>query len=135
MSHAPATASPLPVQPDTPASPRAVAIAAAAAAVSMAMVFAPAPEGLPEAGKRVIAVAVLVIALWCTEVVPAALTSLILVVALVLTGAVPGFAQALVGFADPVAYFLIGVLTIGLAVSHSGLAERVAHFFLHRSRG
>ena len=39
------------------------------------------------------------------------------------------------GFADPVAYFLIGVLTIGLAVSRSGLAERVARFFLRRSRG
>ena len=135
MTRAPAAASPLPVQPDTPASTRSVAIAAAAAALSMALVFVPTPEGLPEAGKRVIAVAVLVIALWCTEVMPAALTSLILVVALVLTGAVPDFGQALVGFADPVAYFLIGVLTIGLAVSHSGLAERVAHFFLRRSGG
>lgn len=110
-------------------------ISLSAAAVAIAMVLAPSPDGLPEAGKRVIAVAVLVIALWCTEVIPAALTSLIVVVALALTGAVPGFPQALVGFADPVAYFLIGVLTIGLAVSHSGLAERVAQFFLRRSRG
>ena len=56
-------------------------------------------------------------------------------VALVLTGAVPNLSDALTGFADPVAYFLIGVLTIGLAVQKSGLAERVARFFLHRSRG
>jgi anion transporter len=48
---------------------------------------------------------------------------------------VPGFPEALAGFSDPVAYFLIGVLTIGLAVSRSGLAERVARFFLRRSRG
>jgi di/tricarboxylate transporter len=34
-----------------------------------------------------------------------------------------------------VAYFLMGVLTIGLAVLKSGLAERVARFFLRRSRG
>jgi len=95
----------------------------------------PAPDGLPEAGKRVIAVAVLVIALWCTEALPAAVTSLILVVALALTGAVPGISQALIGFSEPVAYFLIGVLTIGLAVSRSGLAERVAGFFLRRSQG
>src|SRR4029453_5287810 len=54
---------------------------------------------------------------------------------LVITGAVPGVPAALAGFADPVAYFLIGVLTIGLAVSRSGLAERVAAFFLPRSRG
>jgi anion transporter len=117
------------------ASPRAVAIATLAAVAALALVLAPAPDGLPEAGKRVIAVAILVIALWCTEVIPAALTSLIVVVALVLTGAVPGFPHALAGFADPVAYFLIGVLTIGLAVSHCGLAERVAQFFLRRSRG
>jgi len=83
----------------------------------------------------VLAVAVLAIALWCTEAMPAAVTGLILVVGLVLSGGVPGFAQALAGFADPVAYFLLGVLTIGLAVSRSGLAERVARFFLRRSRG
>ena len=135
MTGRPAAAGPVPAGPGTAASNRPAAIAAAAAVLSLALVFAPAPDALPEAGKRVIAVAVLVIALWCTEVIPAALTSLIVVLALVLTGAVPGFPQALVGFADPVAYFLIGVLTIGLAVSHCGLAERVAQFFLRRSRG
>ena len=114
---------------------RATWIVAAIIALCAALIAAPSPEGLPEAGKRTIAVAVLAIGLWCTEALPAALTSLVLVVALVLTGAVPDFPQALVGFADPVAYFLIGVLTIGLAVSESGLAERVARFFLRRSRG
>jgi anion transporter len=107
-----------------------VLLAACAALVAM-----PAPAGLPEAGKRVIAVAVLAIGLWCTEALPAGVTSLVLVLALVMTGAVDGFPQALAGFSDPVAYFLIGVLTIGLAVSRSGLAERVALFFLRRSRG
>lgn len=109
-----------------------VAVLLAACAI---LIAAPSPAGLPEAGKRVIAVAVLAIGLWCTEALPAAVTSLLLVVALVLSGAVPGLPQALVGFADPVAYFLLGVLTIGLAVSRSGLAERVARFFLRRSRG
>jgi anion transporter len=67
--------------------------------------------------------------------VPSGVTALVVIVALVLSGAVPGFREALSGFAEPVAYFLIGVLTIGLAVSRSGLAERVAQFFLRRSRG
>jgi anion transporter len=100
-----------------------------------ALIALPTPAGLPEPGKRVLAVAVLAIGLWCTEALPAGVTSLILVVALVLSGSVRGFPEALSGFADPVAYFLIGVLTIGLAVSRSGLAERVAYFFLRRSRG
>lgn len=110
-------------------------VVAGLVALCAGLIAAPAPAGLPEAGKRVIAVAALAIGLWCTEALPAGVTSLVLVVALVLSGAVPGFPQALAGFADPVAYFLIGVLTIGLAVSRSGLAERVAHFFLGRSRG
>jgi anion transporter len=99
------------------------------------IVALPAPTGLPEAGKRVLAVAVLAIGLWCTEALPAALTGLVVVLLLVLSGGVAGFPEALVGFSDPVAYFLLGVLTIGLAVSRSGLAERVALFFLGRSRG
>ena len=86
-------------------------------------------------GKRVLAAALLAIVLWCTEALPAAVTALLLIAALVATGGVAGFREALVGFADPVTYFVMGVLTIGLAVSRSGLAERVAQFFLHRSRG
>jgi anion transporter len=108
---------------------------AALIALCAGLIVMPAPLGLPEAGKRVIAVAILAIGLWCTEALPAGVTSLVLVVALVVSGAVPGFAEALAGFSDPVAYFLLGVLTIGLAVSKSGLAERVARFFLHRSGG
>ena len=104
-------------------------------AICAVLIAAPAPPGLPEPGKRVLAVAVLVIGLWCTEALPAGVTSLVLIVALVLSGGVAGFPEALAGFAHPVAYFLIGVLTIGLAVSRSGLAERVARFFLRRSRG
>jgi anion transporter len=104
-------------------------------ALCAAIVAAPTPAGLPEPGKRVIGVAVLAIGLWCTEALPAGVTSLVVVLALVVFGAVPGFREALAGFADPVAYFLIGVLTIGLAVAESGLADRVARFFLHRSRG
>jgi sodium-dependent dicarboxylate transporter 2/3/5 len=101
--------------------------------ICASLIAMPSPAGLPEAGKRVIAVAVLAIGLWCTEALPAGVTAIVLIVALVLTGS--GFPDALAGFADPVAYFLIGVLTIGLAVQKSGLAERVARFFLHRSRG
>src|SRR6185295_15092296 len=81
-------------------------IVAGLVALCAALIAAPAPAGLPEAGKRVIAVAVLAIGLWCTEALPAGVTSLVLIVALVLSGAVPGFREALSGFADPVAYFL-----------------------------
>src|SRR3989449_6132736 len=42
---------------------------------------------------------------------------------------------ALQGFASPVPYFLVGVLTMGAAVVKSGLAERLARTILERARG
>jgi len=105
-----------------PAKRGAVAITLALIVICAAIVAMPAPQGLPEAGKRVIAVAVLAIGLWCTEIMPAAVTSLVVVLALVLSGGVAGLPEALAGFSEPVAYFLIGVLTIVLAVSRSGIA-------------
>lgn len=95
----------------------------------------PTPRGLSLAGHRVLAVVALAIGLWCTEALPMGVTGMLVVMALVVSGGVAGFPEALVGFAQPVAYFLIGVLTIGLAVLRSGLAERVAWFFLRRSQG
>jgi sodium-dependent dicarboxylate transporter 2/3/5 len=101
----------------------------------MGLMALPTPPGLSLAGHRVLAVVALAIGLWCTEALPMGATGMLVVIALVLSGGVAGFPEALVGFAQPVAYFLIGVLTIGLAVLRSGLAERVAWFFLRRSRG
>ena len=95
----------------------------------------PTPTGLTLQGQAVIAVAVLAIGLWSTEALPAGVTGMVTVLALVLTGGVTDFRQALTGFAEPVAYFLIAVLTIGLAVLRSGLAERIARFFLQHSKG
>ena len=95
----------------------------------------PTPSGLSLAGQRVLAVAVLVIGLWCTEALPAGVTGILGIVVLALSGGVPGFRGALAGFAEPVAYFLIGVLTLGIAVLKSGLAERVARFFLRLCQG
>lgn len=114
---------------------RALLITIFLAGLSVALMAVPLPAGLPLAGQRVLAVAVMAIGLWCTGAIPAALTGLLVVIALTLSNGVPGLKEALVGFAEPVAYFLIGVLALGLAVSHSGLAERVALFFLRHCRG
>ncbi|MGQ4810120.1 hypothetical protein NKDENANG_03566 [Candidatus Entotheonellaceae bacterium PAL068K] len=99
------------------------------------LIALPTPTGLTHQGHRVLAVISLAIGLWCTEALPIGVTGMVVVIALVLSGGVSGFQEALVGFAQPVAYFLIGVLTIGLAVLKSGLAERVARFFLQRCQG
>src|SRR5262249_3537219 len=54
---------------------------------------------------------------------------------LALTGAAGSVRQALQGFANPVPYFLVGVLAMGVAVAKSGLAERVAWHILAGARG
>ena len=95
----------------------------------------PTPDGLSREGQRVLAVVVLAIGLWSTGSVAPGVTGLVVVTALALSGGAPSLGVALAGFADPIAYFLLGVLTIGLAVSRSGLADRVARLSLARARG
>lgn len=99
------------------------------------MLLAPTPAGLSLEGQRVLAVIVLAIGLRGFETLPPGVTGIAALIALVLTHAVAGIREALAGFADPVAYFLIGVLTMGVAVAKSGLAERVAVMLLARGRG
>jgi solute carrier family 13 (sodium-dependent dicarboxylate transporter), member 2/3/5 len=105
------------------------------AGLCVGLLAMPTPEGLTTPGQRVLAVAVMGIGLWSTDVLPMGLAGMLVVAMLALLGGVPTLRDALTGFAHPVAYFLMGVLTIGLAVLRSGLAERVAWFFLQRSQG
>ncbi len=107
----------------------------AAVVVFVAVLLAPANEGLSPEGQRVLAVVGFSIVLWTTEAVPMAVAGLAAVVLLVVVGAVPDVSAALYGFSRPVAYFLIGVLAIGLAVLKTGLAERLARYLVTRSRG
>ena len=102
---------------------------------SLAVLAAPAPDGLSAEGQRVLAVIVLAIGLWGFETLPPGVTGVVAIMALVFTHAVPSIREGLAGFADPIAYFLIGVLTMSVAVARSGLAERVAHLLLARGRG
>ena len=102
---------------------------------ALVVLLAPAPADLPWRAQRVLAVVVLAIGLWSTEVMTAGVTSMVVIVALILTGAVPNVRDGFVGFADPVPYFLVGVLTIGLAVAKSGLAERIAVLLIARAGG
>jgi anion transporter len=102
---------------------------------SLAVLAAPSPDGLSAEGQRVLAVIVLAIGLWGFETLPPGVTGVVAIMALVFTHAVPSLREGLAGFADPIAYFLIGVLTMSVAVARSGLAERVAHLLLARGRG
>ena len=100
-----------------------------------AIIVAPSPEGLSPQGQRALAVMALAVALWASEALPIAVTGMAGVVLLILVGAVPDTGSALYGFAQPVSYFIIGILTLGLAVQRSGLAERLASYLMRLAGG
>ena len=99
-------------------------------AVFLLLLLGPLPGDLPPQGQRVVAVVGLAVSLWITQVIPFAITGLLAVVLLVLLNGTKDLETALSGFASPVAYFLIGILALGLGVRNSGLAERVAGMFI-----
>ena len=100
-----------------------------------AIILVPTPEGLTPQGQRALAVMGLAVALWASEALPIAVTGMLGMVLLVLVGAVPDTTSALYGFSQPVAYFIIGILTLGLAVQRSGLAERLATYLMRLAGG
>jgi anion transporter len=102
--------------------------------VAAVVALLPTPDGLSVAGQRAIAVTLLATVLWSTEALPVAATALACVALLPVVGATPTIGGALVGFAQPVPYFLYSVLALGLAAGRSGLAERVARWFLALAR-
>ncbi len=109
--------------------------AAIAVAVYLGLLLAPLPANLPDQGQRVLAVVGLAVVLWITELIPNAVTGLLAVVLLVLTGATKDINTALSGFASPTSYFLIGILGLGLGVTRSGLAERLARWVTAWAKG
>jgi len=117
----------------TPARTRVVGFVLGA--LGLALFLPPLAEGLPVAGQRALLVTLITIVLWTAEVLEPGVTALLGVTLLALTGAAGNVRAALQGFANPVPYFLIGVLTMGVAVVRSGLAERLARTILERARG
>ena len=95
----------------------------------------PTPDGLTAQGQRALAIMVLAVVLWSTESLHIAVTGLISMVLLVLFQGVGDIGEALHGFSQPVCYFLLGILTLGLAVHKSGLAERMAISLIRMSGG
>jgi sodium-dependent dicarboxylate transporter 2/3/5 len=104
-------------------------------AVFAAVILAPNPDGLTDQGQRALAVMAAAVVLWATETLHIAVTGMVGIVVLVLVGAVDDARVALYGFSQPVTYFLLGILTLGLAVHRSGLAERLAVYLIRLTGG
>ena len=107
----------------------------AAGLLFLVVLLMPTPQGLTPEGQRALAVMALAVVLWATEALPIPVTGLVGVILLVGLGAVPDTGAGLYGFSQPVAYFLLGILTMGLAVQRSGLAERLATLLIRGAGG
>jgi solute carrier family 13 (sodium-dependent dicarboxylate transporter), member 2/3/5 len=105
------------------------------AGLALALFLPPLLAGLPLAGQRALIVTLITILLWTSEILEPGVSALVGVTLLALSGATGNLRDALQGFANPVPFFLIGVLTMGVAVVRSGLAERLARTILERARG
>ncbi len=110
-------------------------LASALLLMILALASLPPPGNLTVPAYRAIWVAAAAVVLWTSEILPAGITAVLVVLILGLSGASPSLAGALSGFSNPVAYFFIGVLTLAMAVEKVGLAERIARFFLRGARG
>ena len=130
--------SPHPSESDARMTKRAVLTAfkvLAPALVFAVIMLLPTPSGLTPQGQAALAVMGLAVVLWATEALHIAVTGIVGIVLLILVGGVSDVGAALYGFSQPVAYFLIGILTLGMAVHRSGLAERVSIFLMRGAGG
>src|SRR5882672_1651003 len=114
---------------------KSLALAVPLAGLAASLFLPPMLAGLPIAGQRALIVTLITILLWTGEILEPGVAALVGVTLLALSGATGSLRDALQGFANPVPFFLIGVLTMGVAVVRSGLAERLARAILERSRG
>src|SRR5438093_6078472 len=114
---------------------RTLALAVPLAGLTAGLFLPPVLVALPLAGQRALIVTLITILLWTGELLEPGVAALLSVSLLALSGATGTLRDALQGFANPVPFFLIGVLTMGVAVVRSGLAERLARTILARARG
>ncbi len=104
-------------------------------ALGVGLLVPPVFTGLSLSGQRALLATLITIVLWTTRWLAPGATALLGITLLALTGAARGVREALQGFANPVPYFLVGVLALGVAVAKSGLAERIARHILDRAGG
>ena len=131
------SSSPAPTETEAHSTKRAAATilkVLAPVAVFAVCMLLPAPDGLTPEGQATLAVMCLAVILWATETLHIAVTGIVGIVLLILVGGVSDMGEALYGFSQPVAYFLIGILTLGMAVHRSGLAERISTLLMRGTR-
>lgn len=89
------------------------------------------PQGMTGPGRNALAIFVLCLALWVTNLIPLAATSLLAIVLIPLLGIMePG--RAFSFFGNQAVFFLLGVFMLTAAMIRTGLSKRIALLFLER---
>jgi sodium-dependent dicarboxylate transporter 2/3/5 len=89
------------------------------------------PEGLSDVGQRALAVFVLCLVYWVTNVIPLVATSLLAMVLLPITGVLsPKDTYAL--FGNEAVFFILGAFILAAALMKCGLSTRIAVLVLRR---
>jgi len=87
--------------------------------------------GLSFAGHSALALLIFAIVMWVTEALHLAVTSLLLLFIQPIIG-VASFGNAVIGFANPIIFLMIGGFIIAEAIRKSGLAARLTYNMLNR---
>lgn len=87
--------------------------------------------GLSYAGHASLALLVFAVIMWATEALHLAVTSLIILFIQPIIG-VASFNDAVIGFANPIIFLMIGGFIIAEAIRKSGLAQRLTYTMLKR---
>ncbi len=96
--------------------------------VGVAILLLPAPSGMSDPAKSMLAVAAFTIMLWLFQVMNNAVASILMMGFMVLLGAKPQL--VLSGFASPSFWILLCVLYYGCAMDRTGLAHRLSYYVL-----
>jgi len=111
--------------------PTKLAIFSIALILALLLLVQPLPDGMTESGRNALIIFILCLALWVTNLIPLAATSLLAIVLIPLLGIMePG--RAFSFFGNQAVFFLLGVFLLTAAMIKTGLSKRVALLFLER---
>ncbi|MBI5641910.1 MAG: DASS family sodium-coupled anion symporter [Deltaproteobacteria bacterium] len=98
------------------------------------LVTMPSPEGLSPEGQKAIAIFVVCLILWVSNIVPLAITSLFAIVLVPLFG-VLSKKETYSLFGNEAVFFILGAFILAGAVMHSGISNRIALNIMDRFGG
>jgi di/tricarboxylate transporter len=102
--------------------------AAASILIALVILLLPTPQGLDPVGHRALAIIVLAVGFWATDVLNTGITA-IGALGLLIIAKVPA-ATALSGFSSSAFWLLVSVLFFGRAMEKTGLAKRISYSVL-----